>query len=519
MLIEQTTLNGTTLVSFKQFINNFLNYPLVIPNNYQRDYKWAIPQTKTNKTALQVFLEDFYAGFTSGKYFVLGNIVCVASDASNKVFHLADGQQRITTMFIFLLEILKKDPEYLNRKSNSYLLNDDGKLWLRQSNEEWNSLFEDTLLSNTDEPFLNIANAQKIINDFINSCSDFKLEDWRDYLINNVKFNLQWIPLECEEEYFKDVNDKGVVLNTIDSLKMDILKNYPKDHGESLWCEFTLEINKFRNNPLSAKFVNIEQAVILHSLYFMGCAPDVTISQLKYLQQHPCNPLETAIGYLTQLNNTEDPYLEVLKWLKNTSFICCYVKLQMEGFSQEAAFKQCLKHGYSDIITSGQERAAFCRNITKPCNLKLIAEDKRFIYGTNKPNLKLVLFMIEAYLREGNWINNLLFLVQNYKDATLEHIQSQQFGGSDFLGNITLLTKSDNSKLNKLQEKYTIYKNSNFLITRSFCREYVPNKDTVRKNRAFYLPSVTSEELDRFNVENSKDRFEKINNFLNEILS
>lgn len=33
MLIEQTTLNGTTLVSFKQFINNFLNYP---PSNSQQ---------------------------------------------------------------------------------------------------------------------------------------------------------------------------------------------------------------------------------------------------------------------------------------------------------------------------------------------------------------------------------------------------------------------------------------------------------------------------------------------------
>jgi uncharacterized protein with ParB-like and HNH nuclease domain len=171
------------------------------------------------------------------------------------VFHLADGQQRVTTMFIFLLEILKKDPEYLNRKSNSYLLNDDGKLWLRQSNEEWNSLFEDTLLSNTDEPFLNIANAQEIINNFINSCQDFKLEDWRDYLINNVKFNLQWILLECEEEYFKDVNDKGVVLNPIDSLKMDILKNYPKIVGNPygvnlLWKLINLEITLYQLNLL-----------------------------------------------------------------------------------------------------------------------------------------------------------------------------------------------------------------------------------------------------------------------------
>ena len=46
MLIDQTTLNGTSLVDFNQFIGYFSTYPLIIPNNYQRDYKWAIPQSK-----------------------------------------------------------------------------------------------------------------------------------------------------------------------------------------------------------------------------------------------------------------------------------------------------------------------------------------------------------------------------------------------------------------------------------------------------------------------------------------
>jgi hypothetical protein len=150
--------------------------------------------------------------------------------------------------------------------------------------------------------------------------------------------------------------------------------------------------------------------------------------------------------------------------------------------------------------------------LTKRSNSYLFNDD-------NKPNIKLVLFIIEAYLLEGDWINNLLFLVQNSKDATLEHIQSQQFGGSNSLGNLTLLSKSDNSKMNKSQEKYSIYKNNNFLITRCLYKEYIPNDDNIRKNRAFYLPSMSSEELDRFNEENARGRFENINKFLNEILS
>lgn len=517
MLIDQTNLNGTTLVSFKQFINNFLNYPLIIPNNYQRDYKWAIPMTKSSKPALQVFLEDFYTGLSSDKYFVLGNIVCVASDSNNKVFHLADGQQRVTTMFILLLEILKRDPEYLTKRSNSYLFNDDNKLWLRQSNSDWNDLFQDTLLSNTEDALLNISAAQKIVNSFIDSCKDFDLTSWRDYLLNKVRFNLQWIPLECEEDYFKDVNNKGVILNTVDSLKSDILSLYPKDKGESLWCEFTLEVNKFRSNPLASRFTRLEESLLVHAL-FISDASELSCSSITKLSEYPKNILEVAIEYLQYINGN-DPYVYIIEWLKNVNMLCCYYKLIKNGFFWREAFGQCIKLFYSNIFTAGSVRTTISRELEAPCNIQINSADPRFVYGNNKPNIKLVLFIIEAYLREGDWINNLLFLVQNSKDATLEHIQSQQFGGSNSLGNLTLLSKSDNSKLNKSQEKYSIYKNSNFLITRCLCKEYIPNDDNIRKDRAFYLPSMSSEELDRFNEENARERFENINKFLNEILS
>ena len=176
MLIDQTTLNGTSLVDFNQFIGYFSTYPLIIPNNYQRDYKWAIPQSKGQITALEVFLADFKKGMDTNKIFVLGNIVCVAYNYNKTIYHLADGQQRITTLFIILLEILKRDPEYKEKKITRNLFMDDSKLFLQQSSQIWDVLFKESLLSETDDPLLNISLAQTIINKFIDSCPDLNKE-------------------------------------------------------------------------------------------------------------------------------------------------------------------------------------------------------------------------------------------------------------------------------------------------------------------------------------------------------
>lgn len=522
MLIDQTTLNGTSLVDFNQFIGYFSTYPLIIPNNYQRDYKWAIPQSKGQITALEVFLADFKKGMDTNKIFVLGNIVCVAYNYNKTIYHLADGQQRITTLFIILLEILKRDPEYKEKKITRNLFMDDSKLFLQQSSQIWDVLFKESLLSETDDPLLNISLAQKIINKFIDSCPDFNIETWRNYLLTSIKFNLQWVPLECEEEYFVDVNTKGVVLGTVDNLKLELLKLIPRDLGESLWEQFTLGINTFRENVLSSKLIKLEESILTHSLYLSGIVKELrhvsiqTILSCKNLDVE--HLLTTGILYLKFLNSSNSAYFKALRYLKNINMIVMYYKLLLLGFSEENAFKRVIKHLYSVRITCTGDVAKTSTEITNEIPLKISLEDSRFQYGSGKINLKFLLFCIEAYLREGSWIDNILFLLQNSKDVTLEHIQSKQFGGSDCLGNITLLSRMDNSKLNNLQEKLIVYRNSNFLITRSFDINFRPNSDLVRRVCSQYLPGLTSQELDVFNEEATIRRFNSINDLMNIIL-
>ena len=139
-------------------------------------------------------------------------------------------------------------------------------------------------------------------------------------------------------------------------------------------------------------------------------------------------------------------------------------------------------------------------------DVKEILSDERFIYkrGANKP-IKLILSLIESHL------NNSSFEIA--PTISLEHICSQQFEEDSWvnnLGNLTLLTKSENSKLNKEQEKYDIYKKSQYAITRAITSEYVPLNDNLRRFRSLHLKEMRSGDIDRFNKDDCDRRGEKL---------
>lgn len=57
MLIESKVLRGADTIAFSNLLSKFNRYPIVIPNNYQRDYSWS-RRKKKDSTALEIFLEE-----------------------------------------------------------------------------------------------------------------------------------------------------------------------------------------------------------------------------------------------------------------------------------------------------------------------------------------------------------------------------------------------------------------------------------------------------------------------------
>lgn len=59
MLIESKVLRGADTIAFSNLLSKFNRYPIIIPNNYQRDYSWS-RRKKKDSTALEIFLEVMY---------------------------------------------------------------------------------------------------------------------------------------------------------------------------------------------------------------------------------------------------------------------------------------------------------------------------------------------------------------------------------------------------------------------------------------------------------------------------
>lgn len=86
----------------KTNLGDFINHFFMVPN-YQRDYAWEEDNIKD-------FYDDILYTKASNSEHFLGQIVlnAVPSDANNETYYIIDGQQRITTVFIFLKALYDK---------------------------------------------------------------------------------------------------------------------------------------------------------------------------------------------------------------------------------------------------------------------------------------------------------------------------------------------------------------------------------------------------------------------------
>ena len=257
-MITRGTPKRSDTINISDFLDKLKIYPIVIPNNYQREYTWAYK--KRNKpSALEVFLKDFVEAYIKGSEYklIFGNNVCIASNDAGNILHLSDGQQRTTTIFIFGLYLcnLINNPEY---KKAFFLVSTGNKeeLRLQHSIDEWNRSFRNTLLNlNEDDDILvpikaAFSQIDKFINEgYVSTDEDdkvlikdiFDAEKFYIFLLYNVYVNIQYIPLEDEKQYFEDVNTKGVKLDSISSYKYELVGQ--DEELLSLWQECVKQVD------------------------------------------------------------------------------------------------------------------------------------------------------------------------------------------------------------------------------------------------------------------------------------
>ena len=529
-MITRGTPKRSDTINISDFLDKLKIYPIVIPNNYQREYTWAYK--KRNKpSALEVFLKDFVEAYIKGSEYklIFGNNVCIASNDAGNIFHLSDGQQRTTTIFIFGLYLcnLISNPEY--RKA-FFLVSTGNKeeLRLQHSIDEWNRSFKNTLLNldEDDDILVPIKAAFSQIDKFINEgyiSTDeddkvlikdiFDAEKFYIFLLYNVYVNIQYIPLEDEKQYFEDVNNKGVKLDSISSYKYELVGQ--DEELLSLWQECIKQVDL-----LSTVFVNNSTNSLLETVLGWTCfIEDISkeisgsncISKIKNKSSEDKKKFLKTMYSITKIgySSFSDNDFRLLRYINKGNYIIAFYLLHyIHNYSKQESINYLIfKYLMFDVGNKASSNAFYysIKNNGIIQDIVDVSIMNKFIYknGANK-NIRALLCIIESFFNKD--ILNKDISAKNY---TLEHISSQQFEEEGFngIGNLTLLTKSENSKLNKLQEKYPIYRDSEFYITKCLCSDYIPSDDTLRMFRSkYYSKGYTSQELDSFNINNFKDR-------------
>lgn len=243
----------------------------IVPRN-QREYSWG-------KDELQDLWDDICENIklkkkSNNKYdkneYFIGCIVLVGKDASQEM-QIVDGQQRLTTLTIFLKSIVKTFIDNGEEKSASALYSnliegedDDGKPYFKLINETPKPFFQKEIqfklpegrVRATTEEEKKLQYAYDFFNKRLKSFSltgvDYigSIKILRDQILDYLKFI--HVRTESEDDaytIFETLNARGLNLSSVDLIKNWIFKNYadvhPDDDAKTIWNSIKNKLKGF----------------------------------------------------------------------------------------------------------------------------------------------------------------------------------------------------------------------------------------------------------------------------------
>lgn len=245
-----------------------LNKKYIVPR-FQREYSWTSEE-------VEEFWEDITSQIsikgrrTINEEYFIGCIVLVGEDAKFE-FQIVDGQQRLTTLTLFIRAIVDRLEKLGDVNAAKALhsnliegVDNDGEAYFKLVNETPKPYFQNEIQATlpqgiskaiTDEEQL-LDGAYKF---FKKKLESFKLADLsekesikvlRTQVLNFLKFILVTAKNE-DDAYtiFETLNARGLGLSSVDLIKNWIFKNYkskhPNDNAKTIWSSIRTELSKF----------------------------------------------------------------------------------------------------------------------------------------------------------------------------------------------------------------------------------------------------------------------------------
>ncbi|RUR85752.1 DUF262 domain-containing protein [Chlorogloeopsis fritschii PCC 9212] len=272
--MSQKTIDSKNLTIEKIFEDFY-----IIPN-YQREYIWK------EKQVLEL-LNDVYSEFPassnieSDEYFLGSIVICPSSDDTDNVYQVIDGQQRLTTSYIFFCAIknyITKLPEhqkfdaikklifseYTNAQGQDqsrYRINPqypDSKNILEEfAKDEINIEGIENQKNNKTESTINLISAYQTIEDFIKDKfkdNEIQIKRFYAHFIKKVKLvRVETTDINHALRVFETINNRGVGLDSMDLLKNLLFKQVEKEDFSKIsnsWKEIKNELDSVKEKPM-----------------------------------------------------------------------------------------------------------------------------------------------------------------------------------------------------------------------------------------------------------------------------
>lgn len=312
-------------------LRKFLGDCIYIIPDYQRGYSWE-----------DRHLDDMYQDITSlGKerMHYSGTIVLKTIKPIFKQYscaELIDGQQRLTTLIIFISELIRvaennnfktlsgERVDFLKRKLLSAEINDEHVLYLRNSHKEKDVFFRKiirngSLIDQSAKLSLyqrNLINAKKFISNKIVDMEKFELEEIFDTITNRLMFNILEVNNDFEVcSMFESINYRGKRITVFEGVKNRLTYICDQINNEINTESVRLKINSvwseaYRIFGLGKNVLDEDDFLLHHSIAYFNFKGKESLEDFllknKFSIKSPSNPTEInsyIINYIEGINS------------------------------------------------------------------------------------------------------------------------------------------------------------------------------------------------------------------------
>ena len=291
---------------------------IVVPT-YQRAYSWETPSPKSDRTTqTNVFLEDLeeYSRSNANSPYYFGHFLF---EERNKEFNVMDGQQRLTTIVIFLSSLFAKLKDKRSLKEEEKFCYEDmvkrGSLIGFSTVDYDNQLFIDYVIERTkvDRNSLDTESSKRIVRafDFFNGQLASKDENYLTKMLSIIgEAACSTHPVQSESEaiqMFIFQNNRGKRPSNLEIIKAQFMYNvhlHGNEDRDALTVEIKNRFEKIYKSISSIEYHINEDDILLYTLrvHFNSLEETNSIEKINknLVSENPINFIKSFTSTLSK---------------------------------------------------------------------------------------------------------------------------------------------------------------------------------------------------------------------------